>query len=88
MRSNSAILNGLSLKPLPSAKIQRCFRFDEFTADADEFSVTADFIYIRFHGLAGGPRHDYDAEGVGTMGAAYPKAGHGRQKVFAYLITI
>jgi uncharacterized protein YecE (DUF72 family) len=23
------------------------------------FTVTADFIYIRFHGLAGGPHHDY-----------------------------
>ena len=23
------------------------------------FSVTADFVYIRFHGLAGGPHHDY-----------------------------
>jgi uncharacterized protein YecE (DUF72 family) len=26
------------------------------------FAVTGDFIYIRFHGLAGGPRHDYTAE--------------------------
>lgn len=23
------------------------------------FSVTADFVYVRFHGLAEGPRHDY-----------------------------
>jgi uncharacterized protein YecE (DUF72 family) len=23
------------------------------------FAVTADFIYLRFHGLAGGPHHDY-----------------------------
>lgn len=29
----------------------------------EDFSVTADFAYLRFHGLAGGPHHDYtDAE--------------------------
>jgi len=26
------------------------------------FSVTSDFVYIRFHGLAGGARHDYTRE--------------------------
>ncbi|HEY3856735.1 MAG TPA: DUF72 domain-containing protein [Verrucomicrobiae bacterium] len=25
----------------------------------EDFSVTANFAYIRFHGLSGGPRHDY-----------------------------
>jgi uncharacterized protein YecE (DUF72 family) len=24
-----------------------------------DFSVTSDFVYIRFHGLSGGPHHDY-----------------------------
>jgi uncharacterized protein YecE (DUF72 family) len=48
------------------------------------FSVTADFIYIRFHGLAGGPRHNY------TRKEMEPWAGHIREqtavgkKVFAY----
>jgi uncharacterized protein YecE (DUF72 family) len=26
------------------------------------FAVTADFIYLRFHGLTGGPHHDYSSE--------------------------
>lgn len=27
-----------------------------------DFSVTADFVYLRFHGLTGGARHDYTRE--------------------------
>jgi uncharacterized protein YecE (DUF72 family) len=48
------------------------------------FSVTAGFIYLRFHGLAGGPRHDY------TPKELAPWAGHIREqaaagkKVFVY----
>ena len=48
------------------------------------FSVTADFIYIRFHGLSGGPRHNY------TRSELEPWANHIREqakigrKVFAY----
>jgi uncharacterized protein YecE (DUF72 family) len=48
------------------------------------FTVTADFIYIRFHGLTNGPRHDY------TRAELEPWARHIRQqaaagkKVFAY----
>jgi uncharacterized protein YecE (DUF72 family) len=47
------------------------------------FSVTADFIYIRFHGLASGPRHDY------TRKELEPWARHIREqaadkRVFAY----
>ena len=49
-----------------------------------DFSVTADFIYIRFHGLAGGARHDY------TRRELQPWADHIREqaatgkRVFAY----
>lgn len=48
------------------------------------FSVTADFIYVRFHGLSGGARHDY------TRDELKPWANHiGEQiangkKAFAY----
>jgi uncharacterized protein YecE (DUF72 family) len=48
------------------------------------FSVTANFIYIRFHGLSGGPRHDY------TPDELEPWAKHVREqakigrKAFAY----
>lgn len=39
------------------------------------FSITADFIYIRFHGLSGGPRHDY------TRKELEPWANHIREHV-------
>ena len=48
------------------------------------FSVTADFIYLRFHGLSGGPHHDY------TRAELEPWAAHIREqaakgrKAFAY----
>ncbi len=48
------------------------------------FSVTSDFIYIRFHGLSGGPRHDY------TRAELKPWADHIQRqvaegkRVFAY----
>jgi uncharacterized protein YecE (DUF72 family) len=38
------------------------------------FAVTADFIYIRFHGLEGGPRHDY------TRQELEPWARHSREQ--------
>ncbi|HEY4414448.1 MAG TPA: DUF72 domain-containing protein [Verrucomicrobiae bacterium] len=49
-----------------------------------DFSVTAGFIYLRFHGLAGGPWHDY------TEAELQPWADHIRRqaaagkRVFAY----
>lgn len=48
------------------------------------FTVTADFIYIRFHGLADGARHDYTPEELAPW-AQYiqEQAGAGRN-VFAY----
>jgi uncharacterized protein YecE (DUF72 family) len=48
------------------------------------FSVTADFVYIRFHGLSGGPRHDYTrAELEPWAKHIYEQAARG-QKAFAY----
>jgi uncharacterized protein YecE (DUF72 family) len=41
------------------------------------FTVTANFIYIRFHGLAGGPRHDY------TRDEMKPWAAHIREQAAA-----
>jgi uncharacterized protein YecE (DUF72 family) len=38
------------------------------------FSVTANFIYLRFHGLSGGPRHDY------TRAELEPWAKHLREQ--------
>jgi len=40
-------------------------------------SVTADFIYVRFHGLAGGPHHDY------TQAELEPWAKHIREQAAA-----
>lgn len=48
------------------------------------FTVTADFVYARFHGLTDGPRHDYTAEELGPWAdnlRSFAKAG---QKAFAY----
>lgn len=49
-----------------------------------DFSVTADFIYLRFHGLAGGARHDYTREELRPWAEHIrEQAGAGRT-VFAY----
>jgi uncharacterized protein YecE (DUF72 family) len=49
-----------------------------------DFFVTADFVYIRFHGLSGGPRHDYsDAELLPWAKQMREQADKGR-RVFAY----
>ena len=50
----------------------------------EDFSVTADFAYIRFHGLSGGPRHDYtSAELLPWAKQIQEQAAAGR-RVFAY----
>jgi uncharacterized protein YecE (DUF72 family) len=47
-------------------------------------SMTADFVYIRFHGLAGGPHHDYtDAELSPWAHHIRDQAAQGRS-VYAY----
>jgi uncharacterized protein YecE (DUF72 family) len=48
------------------------------------FTVTADFIYLRFHGLADGPRHDYTREELAPWAQhILEQTAHGK-KVFAY----
>jgi uncharacterized protein YecE (DUF72 family) len=48
------------------------------------FSVTADFIYLRFHGLTGGPRHDYTCEELEPWAAHIREQTAAGRKVFAY----
>ena len=48
------------------------------------FSVTSDFIYIRFHGLSGGPRHDYTREELLPWAKHIREQAAGGRKVFAY----
>lgn len=48
------------------------------------FRVTADFVYIRFHGLAGGPHHDYTAEELKPWAAHIREQAATGKKVFAY----
>jgi uncharacterized protein YecE (DUF72 family) len=48
------------------------------------FSVTADFIYIRFHGLAGGPRHDYTRRELEPWARHISEQTAAGKKVFAY----
>jgi uncharacterized protein YecE (DUF72 family) len=48
------------------------------------FSVTADFIYIRFHGLAGGPYHDYARKEMVPWTRHIRKQAATGKKVFAY----
>lgn len=48
------------------------------------FSVTADFVYIRFHGLSGGPRHDYTASELEPWAKHIREQSAQGRKVFAY----
>jgi uncharacterized protein YecE (DUF72 family) len=48
------------------------------------FMVTADFIYIRFHGLVGGPRHDYTRKELEPWAQHICKQAATGKKVFAY----
>lgn len=48
------------------------------------FSVTADFIYIRFHGLAGGARHDYTKKELKPWAEHIRGQAANGKKVFAY----
>ena len=48
------------------------------------FSVTADFIYVRFHGLTGGARHDYTPEELEPWAAQIRNCAAEGKKVFAY----
>ena len=48
------------------------------------FSVTADFVYLRFHGLSGGPRHDYTQEELKPWAEHILKQASTGKKAFAY----
>lgn len=48
------------------------------------FSVTADFIYARFHGLAGGARHDYTREELQPWANHFCEQAAGGKNVFVY----
>lgn len=48
------------------------------------FSVTADFIYVRFHGLAGGPRHNYTREELEPWAKHIRAQATQGKKAFAY----
>lgn len=49
-----------------------------------DFSVTADFVYIRFHGLAGGARHDYSEEELQPWAEHIRKQAASEENVFVY----
>ncbi|HEX3718968.1 MAG TPA: DUF72 domain-containing protein [Verrucomicrobiae bacterium] len=49
-----------------------------------DFSVTADFVYIRFHGLSGGPRHDYTPDELSPWAKHIKEQSAAGRRVFAY----
>lgn len=49
-----------------------------------DFSATADFIYIRFHGLADGPRHDYTRKELEPWAGFIRKQAASGKPVFVY----
>jgi uncharacterized protein YecE (DUF72 family) len=50
----------------------------------EDFSVTADFAYIRFHGLAGGPRHDYTPAELSPWAKHITEQAVAGRRVFAF----
>jgi uncharacterized protein YecE (DUF72 family) len=49
-----------------------------------EFICTGDFVYIRFHGLAGGAAHDYTREELRPWARKIKEAAEDGKKVYAY----
>ena len=49
-----------------------------------DLSVTADFVYIRFHGLRDGPRHDYTGEELAPWAEHIRAQSAEGRRVFAY----
>lgn len=49
-----------------------------------DLSVTADFIYIRFHGLSGGARHDYTKAELAPWVEHIRTQSDSGRRVFAY----
>ncbi len=50
----------------------------------EDFSTTADFAYIRFHGLAGGARHDYTADELLPWANRIKEQAAASRRVFAF----
>lgn len=48
------------------------------------FPATADFIYVRFHGLAGGPKHNYTRRELHPWAEQMCEQAESGKKVFAY----
>ncbi|HEV2454056.1 MAG TPA: DUF72 domain-containing protein [Verrucomicrobiae bacterium] len=48
------------------------------------FSVTADFVYARFHGLSGGAHHDYTAEELAPWADNFRACAANGKKCYAY----
>ncbi len=49
-----------------------------------DLTITTDFVYIRFHGLKDGARHDYTRRELKPWARHCREALHSRRKVFAY----
>jgi uncharacterized protein YecE (DUF72 family) len=49
-----------------------------------DFSVTAEFVYVRFHGLAGGARHDYTPEELRPWAEHLRAQAAAGKEAFAY----
>jgi uncharacterized protein YecE (DUF72 family) len=47
-------------------------------------TVTADFVYLRFHGLAGGARHDYSRAELEPWAKHICQCAHAGKTVYAY----
>jgi uncharacterized protein YecE (DUF72 family) len=48
------------------------------------FSVTSNFVYIRFHGLADGPRHDYTKTELKPWAKHIRQQANAGKKIFVY----
>ena len=50
----------------------------------ENFTVTADFVYIRFHGLKDGARHNYSREELEPWARFIRKQARAGRNVYAY----
>lgn len=49
-----------------------------------DFTVTADFVYMRFHGLEGGPSHDYTDDELKPWAEQFLKVAQQNKDAFVY----
>jgi uncharacterized protein YecE (DUF72 family) len=50
----------------------------------EDFSVTANFVYMRFHGLSGGPRHDYTQAELAPWAKLIGEQNAAGRRIYAY----